>query len=106
MTARTLVLQLSDDIIAAEQVGEYVHQAIPGSRITYLRPAALPEPQRWRGHVTATIEIDPMQASAASVSLPISRAFYRNRLHSLWCLVLPRSTLEKTNPSAVGCHSQ
>jgi sigma-B regulation protein RsbQ len=35
--ARTLVLQSSDDIIAAEQVGEYVHQAITGSRINYLK---------------------------------------------------------------------
>lgn len=37
VTARTLVLQSSDDIIAAEQVGEYVHQAIAGSRIVYLK---------------------------------------------------------------------
>ena len=36
VTARTLVLQSSDDIIASEQVGEYVHQAIAGSEIVYL----------------------------------------------------------------------
>jgi sigma-B regulation protein RsbQ len=31
VTARTLVLQCSDDIIAAENVGQYVHANIPGS---------------------------------------------------------------------------
>lgn len=37
VTARTLILQASDDIIAAENVGEYVQRAIPGSRIVYLK---------------------------------------------------------------------
>lgn len=37
VTAETLVLQCSDDIIASEQVGEYVHQNIPRSRIVYLK---------------------------------------------------------------------
>jgi sigma-B regulation protein RsbQ len=37
VTARTLILQSSDDIIADERVGEYVHQAIAGSRIVYLK---------------------------------------------------------------------
>ena len=37
ITARTLILQCSDDIIASEQVGDYVHRAIPGSEIVYLR---------------------------------------------------------------------
>lgn len=37
VTARTLILQSSDDIIAAENVGEYVQRAIPGSRIVYLK---------------------------------------------------------------------
>lgn len=37
LTARTLILQCSDDIIASEQVGEYVHNAIQGSRIVYLK---------------------------------------------------------------------
>ena len=37
VSARTLILQCSDDIIAAEGVGEYVHAAIPGSRIVYLK---------------------------------------------------------------------
>jgi len=35
--ARVLILQSSDDIIASEQVGEYVHKSIPGSRIVYLK---------------------------------------------------------------------
>lgn len=37
VTARTLILQASDDIIAGEQVGEYVHKAIACSRIVYLK---------------------------------------------------------------------
>lgn len=37
VTARTLILQSSDDIIADERVGEYVHQAISGSRIVHLK---------------------------------------------------------------------
>lgn len=37
VTARTIILQSSDDIIAAENVGEYVQRAIPDSRIVYLR---------------------------------------------------------------------
>ena len=37
ISARTLILQCSDDIIAAEQVGEYVHASIPGSEIVYLK---------------------------------------------------------------------
>jgi sigma-B regulation protein RsbQ len=37
VTARTLILQSSDDIIADERVGEYVHQAIAGSRIVHLK---------------------------------------------------------------------
>lgn len=36
VTAETLILQSSDDIIAAENVGAYVHKAIAGSRIVYL----------------------------------------------------------------------
>jgi sigma-B regulation protein RsbQ len=32
----TLVLQCSDDVIAPEAVGEYVHAAIPGSRLVHL----------------------------------------------------------------------
>lgn len=34
--ARTLILQCRDDIIATTEVGEYVHDAIPGSEIVYL----------------------------------------------------------------------
>lgn len=37
VTARTLILQSGDDIIAAENVGEYVHAAIAGSRIVHLK---------------------------------------------------------------------
>lgn len=37
VTARTLILQSSDDIIADERVGEYVHLAIAGSRIVHLK---------------------------------------------------------------------
>jgi sigma-B regulation protein RsbQ len=37
VTARTLILQSSDDIIAAEGVGEYVNREIAGSRIVYLK---------------------------------------------------------------------
>jgi sigma-B regulation protein RsbQ len=33
----TLVLQCSDDVIAPRAVGEYVHDRVPGSEITYLR---------------------------------------------------------------------
>ncbi|MBZ9657297.1 alpha/beta fold hydrolase [Phyllobacterium lublinensis] len=36
VTARTLILQCSDDIIAAENVGQYVHQNIPGSNYKLL----------------------------------------------------------------------
>nr|WP_314261358.1 alpha/beta hydrolase [uncultured Devosia sp.] len=36
VTAQTLVLQCRDDIIASENVGEYVQQHIPDSRIVYL----------------------------------------------------------------------
>ncbi|MHA6297384.1 alpha/beta fold hydrolase [Devosia sp. CAU 1758] len=36
ITAQTLILQCRDDIIASEQVGEYVNRAISGSQIVYL----------------------------------------------------------------------
>jgi len=36
ITARTLILQCQEDIIAAPAVGEYVHASIPGSKIVYL----------------------------------------------------------------------
>ncbi|MCD7060124.1 alpha/beta fold hydrolase [Pelagibacterium xiamenense] len=35
--AETLVLQCSNDIIASEPVGEYVHRSVPRSRIKYLK---------------------------------------------------------------------
>jgi sigma-B regulation protein RsbQ len=37
VTAETLILQSSDDIIASENVGEFVHKAVAGSRIVYLK---------------------------------------------------------------------
>lgn len=37
VTARTLILQSRDDIIAAEQVGEYVNREVKDSRIVYLK---------------------------------------------------------------------
>jgi sigma-B regulation protein RsbQ len=37
VTAKTLVLQCSDDIIASDVVGEYVHRNIPGSQFLKLR---------------------------------------------------------------------
>lgn len=37
VTAKTLILQCSDDIIASDVVGEYVHQQIPGSEFLKLR---------------------------------------------------------------------
>ncbi len=37
ITARTLILQSSDDIIASEQVGAYVNREIAGSEIVYLK---------------------------------------------------------------------
>jgi sigma-B regulation protein RsbQ len=36
VTARTLILQCRDDIIASEAVGEYVHANIPGSSLQIL----------------------------------------------------------------------
>ena len=36
ITARTLILQCSEDIIAPDQVGDYVHAAIPGSVLVRL----------------------------------------------------------------------
>ena len=36
VTARTLILQCSDDIIASEAVGGYVHANIPGSELKIL----------------------------------------------------------------------
>ena len=36
VTARTLILQCKDDIIASEQVGEYVHQHVTGSELVIL----------------------------------------------------------------------
>jgi sigma-B regulation protein RsbQ len=33
----TLILQCSDDVIAPDEVGEYVHEAIPGSALVHLR---------------------------------------------------------------------
>jgi sigma-B regulation protein RsbQ len=36
VTARTLILQCRDDIIASEKVGEYVRDHIPGSRLVVL----------------------------------------------------------------------
>jgi sigma-B regulation protein RsbQ len=36
ITARTLILQCSQDIIAPDQVGAYVHAAIPGSMLVHL----------------------------------------------------------------------
>jgi sigma-B regulation protein RsbQ len=35
--AKTLKLQCADDIIASEAVGEYVHDQIPDSPITYMK---------------------------------------------------------------------
>ena len=37
VTARTLVLQCSEDVIAPPEVGEYVHRQIPGSTLVHLR---------------------------------------------------------------------
>jgi sigma-B regulation protein RsbQ len=37
VTARTLILQCSDDIIAPLQVGQYVHDHIPGSQFVLLK---------------------------------------------------------------------
>jgi sigma-B regulation protein RsbQ len=37
VTAKTLILQCSDDIIASERVGEFVHDAIADSEIVYLK---------------------------------------------------------------------
>jgi sigma-B regulation protein RsbQ len=37
VTARTLILQCSDDVIAPMQVGEYVHQHIPHSKFVLLK---------------------------------------------------------------------
>jgi len=36
VTARTIVLQSRDDIIASEGVGRYVHEHVPGSQIVLL----------------------------------------------------------------------
>jgi sigma-B regulation protein RsbQ len=36
VTVPTLILQCSEDIIASEQVGEFVHNRIPGSEIVLL----------------------------------------------------------------------
>ncbi len=48
--ARTLVLQSSDDVISSEDVEEYVHRAIPGSRIVYLEASGhCPPPERTSG---------------------------------------------------------
>lgn len=37
VTAQTLILQASDDIIASEAVGEYVHREIANSRLVHLK---------------------------------------------------------------------
>ena len=37
VTARTLILQCTDDVIAPRQVGEFVHRSIPESKIVYLQ---------------------------------------------------------------------
>ena len=37
VTARTLILQCSEDIIASNQVGDYVHAHIPGSQLVVLK---------------------------------------------------------------------
>lgn len=37
VTVPTLVIQCTDDVIAPEEVGEFVHRAIPGSAMTVLR---------------------------------------------------------------------
>jgi sigma-B regulation protein RsbQ len=37
VTARTLILQCSEDIIAPEQVGAYVHSKVPGSTLVQLK---------------------------------------------------------------------
>ncbi|WP_376775495.1 alpha/beta fold hydrolase [Rhizobium leguminosarum] len=36
VTARTLILQCRDDIIASEEVGEFVHQQVPNSQLVVL----------------------------------------------------------------------
>jgi sigma-B regulation protein RsbQ len=36
VTARTLILQCREDIIASEDVGNFVHRTIPGSRLVLL----------------------------------------------------------------------
>jgi sigma-B regulation protein RsbQ len=37
VTTPTLILQCSDDVIAPQAVGEYVHAAIPGSELVLLQ---------------------------------------------------------------------
>lgn len=37
VTARTLILQCSEDVIAPQAVGEYVHRQIPGSELVLMR---------------------------------------------------------------------
>jgi sigma-B regulation protein RsbQ len=37
VTKRALILQCSEDIIAPEQVGEYVHRNLPGSKLVVMR---------------------------------------------------------------------
>jgi sigma-B regulation protein RsbQ len=37
VTVRTLILQCSDDIIASEAVGDYIHRQVPGSRLVQLK---------------------------------------------------------------------
>ena len=37
MTARTLVLQCAEDVIAPPEVGEFVHRNIPGSSLVHLQ---------------------------------------------------------------------
>lgn len=39
VTARTLVMQCRDDIIASTEVGNYVHEHVPGSKIVFLDAA-------------------------------------------------------------------
>ena len=37
VTIPTLILQCSEDIIASEEVGRFVHNSIPGSEIVFLK---------------------------------------------------------------------
>ncbi len=103
VSARTLILQCSEDIIAGQEVGAYVHSRIPGSELVVLKATGHCPNLSAPDEVTAAIrslsdvkgDIDPMpvedledlyeNAPCGYISLQSNgRIFKANRTFATW----------------------